>query len=817
MQSTKEEFGLRALIIEDSDDDARLLVTHLQRFGYQVKWHRVASPDALRSALKETWDIVFSDYTMPEFNGLDALALIREHDPDLPFVFVSGTIGEERAVAGMKAGAQDYVMKDNLNRLVPAVEREIAEARERRTRRETEKTVRKLSRVVEQATDSVFITRCDGEIRYVNPAFEALTGYVRGEVLGKTPAILKSGSHDDAFYSRLWETIIRGETFRGIVVNRRKNGQFFYEEKTITPLRDDRDDITHFVSTGRDITQRILIEKERARLVDILEATTDVVAIVDPSGKLQYLNGAGRRLLRVAKEEDISSCNVANLYTENALQDWYEHALDIARSEGQWLGETELQDHERGPIPVSQVMLVHRNDDSSIDFFSIIARDISERKRFEVELEHRATHDGLSGLPNRVLLVDRLSSELHRAERQKKHVAVLFLDVDNFKRVNDSLGHAIGDELLRQVGYRIRQALRPSDTVARYGGDEFVIVIGDLAEAQHVLVVLQKLQRAFEAPYSLEGSDIFVSFSTGIAVYPTDGEDEATLLKNADTALYKAKADGKGGYCFYARQMNARGHELLALESQLRRALEREEFRLHYQPQLHLGSGRIVSMEALLRWEHPVRGTVGPADFLPLLEETGLIVPTGEWVLRQACKDLRSLQVAGADDLRVAVNVAARQFMEGAFPDTVRRVLSEEQLEGRMLELEITENTVMKDVHRAAECLRTLDSLGVRLAVDDFGTGYSSLAYLKRFPIDALKIDRAFIKDLPRDQNDVGITEASITLGHKLGLEIVAEGVETDEQLAFLREADCDLIQGYHVSRPVALSALSEWLKGIYS
>jgi diguanylate cyclase (GGDEF)-like protein len=428
-----------------------------------------------------------------------------------------------------------------------------------------------------------------------------------------------------------------------------------------------------------------------------------------------------------------------------------------------------------------------------------------ERKRFQEQLEHQANYDALTGLPNRSLLRDRLRQAVY-AQRTARSIAVVFLDLDHFKFVNDSLGHDTGDELLKRVAERLRSAVRDGDTVSRLGGDEFILILNDQPGEERIFHALQRIVARVADPISIRGRELRVTCSAGISLYPQDGADVETLLKNADAAMYRAKDHGRNNFQFYTAEMNRRANERLALETSLRRAVERREFMLHYQPRVSLGSGAIVGVEALLRWQHPEWGLVAPDRFIPLAEETGLIVPIGDWVLRSACAQNRAWQNAGLPPVTVSVNLSARQFRQEDLAKWVARVLGETGLEGRHLEMELTESLVMHDAEAAIQTLQRLKSLGVQLAVDDFGTGYSSLSYLTSLPIDCLKIDQSFVRNITADGGNGGavLARAIISLGHSLGLRVLAEGVETGAQAEFLHGHGCDEVQGFHYCKPVA-------------
>lgn len=431
----------------------------------------------------------------------------------------------------------------------------------------------------------------------------------------------------------------------------------------------------------------------------------------------------------------------------------------------------------------------------------------------EATVQHQAHFDLLTDLPNRVMFNDRLTLALAHANRQRQMLAVLFVDLDRFKTIVDTLGHAVGDRVLQGVAERLQSCLEEGDTLARLGGDEFVVLLPQIRRADKAVKLAQQMLEVLKPAFHFAGHELHITTSIGIALYPYDGENADTLLKNADTALYRAKEQGRNNYQLYTPAMNARAFERLALENSLRKALERKEFLLHYQPQVDFRNNAIIGMEALLRWQHPDLGLVYPAEFIPLAEETGLIVPLGEWAIRTACLQAKTWQKAGFPPMNVAVNLSARQFQQHDLVETIARILKETELDSRWLEVEITESVAMQNADYAIVILRDLKEMGVQIVMDDFGTGYSSLSYLKKFPVHVLKIDQSFIRDLIRDPNDAAIANAIIVLAHSLKMLVVAEGVETPEQESFLREHQCDRFQGYLFSSPVPAAVFESLIR----
>ena len=464
-------------------------------------------------------------------------------------------------------------------------------------------------------------------------------------------------------------------------------------------------------------------------------------------------------------------------------------------------------------IPIEDSVAPIHDRDGLATGAVIVFRDVSAARAMSLEMAHSAQHDFLTGLPNRMLLNDRISQAIALAPRHTSQVAVLFLDLDGFKHINDSLGHPVGDLLLRSVARRLVTCVRASDTVSRQGGDEFVVLLSEAEQWEDAAIVATRMLHAVAEAHSIDQRDLHITTSIGVSVYPDDGRDAETLIKNADTAMYQAKENGKQSFQFFKPAMNVRAVERQSIEESLRRALERDEFVLHYQPKVDLRTGAITGAEALLRWTHPERGLVSPAQFIPIAEDSGLILPIGRWVLRGACLQARRWVDEGLPAMTMAVNVSSMEVRAEDFVTGLFEILDDTGLDPASLELELTESVLMRHADSAASILQAVRERGVQVAVDDFGTGYSSLSYLRRFPIDALKIDQSFVSQISADGDDTSIVTAVISMARSLKLRVIAEGVETLEQLAFLQDLQCDEAQGYYFSRPVPAAQFARLLK----
>jgi diguanylate cyclase (GGDEF)-like protein/PAS domain S-box-containing protein len=665
------------LLLEDNDSDAGLIERELRKAGIDFTIHRVETRLGYVRALGELKpSLIISDYTLPGFDGLSALGLARQTLPDSPFIFVSGTIGEERAIDALKLGATDYIHKDNLRRVGPAVKKALDEAEERVRRRDVEKALRR------------------AEEQYQN----------------------------------------------------------------------------------------------------LVELSPDAILTVS-GGVITFANKAALKLYRADHHEQLVGKQYIDLVHEDSLGST---SARLRGPEGQALKHSSIeQKHVRLDGSVVHVELtsapVALNGNDTILIF---ARDVSERKRYQAELEHQATHDALTGLPNRNSLKYRLSHAIASARRHDKMVAIAFIDLDNFKSINDKFGHEVGDEVLKAVAARLVEAVRTTDTVVRLGGDEFVLLFTDLDDVDVVTQLMHRALPAISRPIHAAGTELVLTCSAGISIYPLDARDADIVLRNADKAMYRAKEKGRNNIEYFTQDLNSRSSERQALSAELHRAIESREFCLSYQPQVDIPSGRPTGAEALIRWNHPARGILLPEMFIPLCEELGLIVPIGEWVLQTACKRVKTL-LTEQSPFTVSVNISPVQLRNTNLVALIERVLRSADLAPQNLELDLKESMLAQDPRSALQTIKGLKPLGIGIAIDEFGAGNSGLAQLQQYPVDRLKIDRSIVNGIGLDTKNETICRTIIMLAHNLGLKVVGEGVATDEQLAFLRSHGCDVAQGY--------------------
>jgi diguanylate cyclase (GGDEF)-like protein/PAS domain S-box-containing protein len=570
---------------------------------------------------------------------------------------------------------------------------------------------------------------------------------------------------------------------------------------------------------GLAFLARTLAQKRKAQdrielLANVFEHTGEAIVLSDGQNRIIEVNPAFERLTGYTAREAIGRSPRFLLAPRNSPET-ITAMLTAVRDQGQWRGEIWDRHKEGREIPAWLSVSAVRDENGAISRIIASCIDMTEQKQAEEKILHLAHHDVLTQLPNRVLLMGRLEQAMARARRDGAELALLFIDMDRFKNVNDTFGHHVGDGLLLEVGRRLCRLVRESDIVARLGGDEFVLVLADTGSSalRTSAAVATDVIRVLSGAYLVEGHELHSTPSIGIGVFPQDGHDPDTLLKNADLAMYHAKSAGRNNFQFFTAAMNEATAERLALEGGLRTAIERNELSVHYQPQVDMASGRTLAFEALLRWRHPQLGQVPPLKFIPVAEDSGQIEAIGAWVLDQAMAQVARWQAAGHRPLRVAVNLSAQQLRTDGFVNLVSQALERYGLTGASLELEITESVAMRDPARTADMLRQLRLLGVSLAIDDFGTGHSSLAYLKQLPLNYLKLDRSFVMDLEHDPNDAAICKATIQMAHSLGLGVVAEGVENAAQLAFLRELGCDVVQGYFFSKPMPVVDCDAYLQ----
>lgn len=661
------------------------------------------------------------------------------------------------------------------------------------------------AQILESISDAFVAVDREWRFSYLNAKAQQVFRMRASRLIGRVCWELFPEGTRTQGYRRLHEAMAEGHAVEYLEYSLRYG--IWYEVKAYPS----RDGLSIYF---RDVTERVAAEQKLRLHERAMEASVN--AIVITSGRRQqysivHVNPAFERITGYSPAEVIGK-NCRFLQGEDTEQPDLAVLKALLRQQKE--GGVTLRNYRKdGTLFYNELHIAPvRSAKGHVTHYVGVLNDITETRRYQQELEHHVNHDALTGLANRHLLHDRLQQALFRAGRRDLRCAVMFLDLDHFKLVNDGLGHHVGDSLLKRVGSELGLILRPEDTVARFGGDEFVLIASEVQSLADVTDIAERIIARLSAPMLIDDQEITVSASLGIAIYPLDGESVDELLKNADAAMYHAKEGGRNAFSYYRKEMNVAISSQFSLKSKLAKAVEQGELVLHYQPQAGSRNVELVGMEALLRWDHPELGRVAPDQFIPLAEDTGLIVPIGEWVLMTACAFAADLRREGVEFGRIAVNLSARQFYQANLAKLIERILDASGLPPHCLELEITESMMMGNTDKVLRILSELKEMNVQLAVDDFGTGYSSLGYLRRFPIDRLKIDRSFIDDVPTSQHDATIAKAIISLAHNLGLQVIAEGVENHAQLGFLADNECDEIQGYLLSRPLDEPALRRFV-----
>ncbi|MCX4187145.1 EAL domain-containing protein [Methylophaga sp. OBS4] len=869
------------LVVEDDEADYSLLETRLNRDGLACHCHQVTNRQELVDALAlDSWDIVLVDYRVPGLPFEEVLSHVHGHDADLPIIVVSGTIGEEAAVDLLKQGVVDFVLKDRLARLVPAIQRVMRDIEILRERREAEKSLERHSRALMMLSKGNHtLLHCTEENQLLHAMCEAAVdtggyrmawvGYKVDDAAQSVRLMATAGTGQEYLKQAdiSWGAGRRGHGPAGLAIRnadtqvlvnmtlhpsmkpwqaaalewgfnslialplKDKTGAFgvfaIYTEQTdafdfmeVPLLEEMAEDLSFGIVTLRNNIAHQKAESELkssySLLETTLESTVDGIAVFSLSGAIVRFNRKFSEIFNIAPEVlqsasyDELTEHVSALVENRA--DFFRHSHELRQAhEVAYRDEIEMKD---GRI-IERIRQPHYMDGQVIGHVSTL-RDISERRHHEQQLVYLANHDELTDLPNRNLLNDRLRQAIAYCARSEQLIALLFLDLDRFKLVNDSLGHEFGDKVLIETTKRLSHSIREGDTVARIGGDKFVILLPGLQHEDDVEGIALKLLDAIAKPFMIDGRELLLEACIGAALYPRDGDEAAILFKHADAAMYRAKAHGGHTLRYYLENIDTEIERHLHIATQLQYAIERKQLEVYYQPQFDIEAGIITGAEALIRWRHPELGMVSPAEFIPIAEESSVILRIGEWLADAIFADCSRWWSEGLQTLSaVSMNISARQFDNVTLPTILATLLNKYGLDPAKftLELELTEGMLMRYPEQAIKTLHELKAMNFAISIDDFGTGYSSLVYLKRFPIDKLKIDKAFVQGIPDDNEDITIVRAVIVMAHELGLKVVAEGVETEAQFAFLKQHQCDYSQGYFTGRPMPVKDFEALLR----
>lgn len=803
---------LQILLIENPADGARISQA-LARAGLTAQTHQVERLTTLKQALaKHPWDLVLANHQLAECPLEEGLKLFQAAGIDIPFILVSQPISKDRLALLFRAGVHGYIGIGNLYLLPPIIQHELVKAAMRRQLLIDNRALGKSETHYRTLTDNApvsILVRCNGRIVYLNKSARKLLGFDDGEPLVDISAetiIIEAPDEITSSQPNSTQTL-SGQPVQATL--RHANGSQLKVEVLSSQVEHHDNPATQMVFS--DITGRISLDNKLQQAAQVFENTTEGVIVTDRKANITAVNPAFTQITGYP-EEAVIGRNPKFLQSGKHDKAFFKGLWGKLKQEKSWRGEI-WNRRKNGEIYPAWLNITSIQDDKGeISQYVALFSDITSIKQSQSQLEHLAHHDSLTDLPNRLLFEDRLEHAITQAKRQKRHLAVLFLDLDRFKNINDSLGHSVGDALLVQVATRLRNLLRENDTAARLGGDEFTILLENLEDPNYTAVVANKILNHLKQPFEIFGRKLHITASIGLSLYPEDGTDVGNLTKNADAAMYQAKESGRNNYRFYTAELTQSAFERLLLESELRSAIKDQQLLLYYQPQFSVNSSKISGAEALLRWRHPRMGILPPARFIPLAEETGLIHEIGHWTLEHACKQTREWSQKGLFTGRMAVNLSVRQIMHTDLILRFEEIIAKTRCPPTQLQFEVTEGVFMGQKELSIPVLDVFKQLGVTIAIDDFGTGYSSLSYLKQLPIDKLKIDKSFVQEMPDDADGAAIAQAIISLGQTLGLEIIAEGVETEAQQNLLQLMGCQEMQGYLYGAPMPARSLEEKL-----
>ena len=821
------DLPISVLVVEDDDADVRLIKEALASNGaspFRVDWVRQLST-ALERLAGGGVDVVLLDLTLPDAQGIATFDRVFAAAPEALILILSTAGNEDIARQALLRGAQDYFVKAHVDAYwLPRALRYAIDRRDARDRlRDSEARFRAIS---DASPLGIFVSDAQASCVYTNAAYHTISGLNFEQTLGSN--WMKAIHPEDR--PRVldeWRAAARGEEpFQTEYRFLRADQSVVWTRVSSAPLVYGRH-LDGRVKTVEDISERkaaefklraveeaLFEEKERAQVT--LNSIGDAVLSTDMAGRLSYMNLVAEAMTGWSCQEAMgrSLADVFRVINGTTRRTIINPALRAINDDqtAELASDCVLVRRDGVEFAIEDSSAPIHDRDGQVSGAVIVFHDVSASKSMALKMTHLAQHDFLTGLPNRVLLTERLTQAIRLACRRRKQVALLFLDVDHFKHINDSLGHAVGDQLLESAARRLESCVRATDTVCRQGGDEFVILLAEIEKPHDAAQIAEKLLAALALPHLVDGHELHVTLSIGISVYPDDSVSSDAVLQNADTAMYHAKSCGRNNYQFFKADMNTRAVRRLAVESNLRRAIQCQEFVLFYQPQIAMASGVLTGAEALIRWLDPDLGLISPAQFIPVAEECGLIVPIGRWVMREACRQVKAWLAAGLCAVPVAVNVSAVEFRDKSFLPGVAQILEETGLAAHYLEVELTEGVIMHNAQASASALEALKAMGVKLAIDDFGTGYSSLSYLQRFPIDTLKIDQSFVRDVATDADAAAIVSAVIGMGQGLRLRVIAEGVETQPQADFLLARQCTEGQGYLFNHPLAAADFARLL-----